>query len=105
MNNLTRRNIRYICFRLQTEASGGDASIGNGIMTHAKEIKKHMESQSNFGGWKNFGITWDVDNKAFLVVVLLTKSIESEWNIVVESEAKELPKTKEKKKNGGKTHI
>jgi hypothetical protein len=102
MDKLTRRNIRYICFRIQTEVSGGEKVKEEGILTHADEVKMHMESQSHFGGWDNFGVTWDVDEKAFLVVVLLKKSIESEWNEVVVKNAKEFPV---KKKNGAEADI
>jgi hypothetical protein len=102
MDKLTRRNIRYICFRIQTESKGGENAEGEGILSHADEVKNHMESQSHFGGWDNFGVTWDVDEKAFHVVVLLKKSIESEWNEVVIKEAKDLPVAKT---NGSKTNI
>jgi hypothetical protein len=104
MDKLKRKNIRYICFRLQTEARGGEQAKGEGILAHADEVKRHMESQSNFGGWGNFGVTWDVDEKAFHVVVLLKKSIESEWNEVVIKEAKEFP-VEIKKKSGSKANL
>jgi len=82
MEELTRRNIRYICFRLKSEMLGESEAVGDGIMEHVLEVKEHMESQDKFGGWDKFGITWDVDEISFLVVVALTKSLESEWNNV-----------------------
>lgn len=99
MNDLTRRNVRYICFRLRTEALGGVKATGDGILTHVQEIKDHMSEQSYFGGWEKFGVTWDVDEKAYLVVVLLIKSLESEWNAVVKENAIDLPTPEDVKKN------
>ncbi len=91
MDKLTRRNIRYICFRLKTEALEGIEAVGDGIMEHVAEVKEHMADQSDFGGWEKFGVTWDVDEKAHLVVVLLKRSHESAWNKVVAKQAKDLP--------------
>lgn len=99
MEELTRRNIRYICFRIQT-ALGGGAKIDkdeNGIMQYAEDIKKHMESQEDFGGWDRFGKTWDADDKSPLVIVARTSSIQSQWNTILKEEVKELPVEKEKK--------
>ena len=92
MDELTRRQIRYICFRLQIEAEGGNkAKKDNGPLKFIDEIKEHIETQADFGGWEKFGKTWDVDGKAPLVVVIRTSSIQTEWNKIVETEAKELP--------------
>lgn len=96
MNDLTRRNIRYICFRLQTEAEGGPKAKREkaGVMSHVDKIKKQMESQEEFDGWKKFAKTWDVGEKAKLVAVNRTSSIQSNWNKVLKKQAKELPKEK-----------
>lgn len=91
MRDLTKRNIRYICFRLKDIADGGAPMTSGGLMEYSDEVKSHMESQSDFGGWNNFGKTWDVDKKAFLVVVLRTSSIQSEWDKIVADEAQDLP--------------
>lgn len=91
MDKLTRRQIRYICFRTQTEEAGG-AKVGK--LEFASDVKKHMESQDEFDEWKNFAKTWDVGDKAPLVVVLRTSSIQTDWNKVLKEEAKELPKEK-----------
>ena len=99
MDELTRRKIRYICFRLQIEAEGGNkAKKDNGPLKFIDEIKEHMETQADFVGWEKFGKTWDVDEKAPLVVVIRTSSIQTEWDKVVEAEAKELPVEPKKKK-------
>lgn len=99
MDKLTRRNIRYICFRLQTEADGGPkAEIEEtGIMSYVDEVKNLMEGQPEFEGWKKFGKTWDVDEKNPLVAVNRLSSIQNDWNKVLKKEAKELPVTKTKK--------
>jgi len=93
MDNLTRRNIRYICFRIQTEAEGGNKATveETGVMSHVEEVKKHMEEQEEFGGWNKFAKTWDIDEKAKLVAVNRTSSIQSEWNKVLKKQAKNLP--------------
>ena len=89
MKNLTKKQIRYICFRLQIEDDGGNKAKKDSLhLKFVNEVKTHMEKQDNFDGWKNFGRTWDVGEKAFLVAVLRTSSIESDWNDVVEKEAK-----------------
>lgn len=94
ITDLTRRQIRYICFRLQTQAEeGGPVASGNesGPMSLVHEIKKHMESQDDFGEWKMFAKTWDVDEKSPLVVVKRTSSIYTNWNNVLKKGAKDLP--------------
>ena len=112
MDQLTRRNIRYICFRIQSEQSGGvTAPIeSSGIMAHIEEVKAHLEEQDGFGGWDKFAKTWDVDEKYPLVVVGRRSSIQTEWKKVLEKNAKELPPSDTTspmlltKKNGRKRH-
>lgn len=93
MNNLTRHDVRYICFRLQTEAEGGAKAKleKTGVMSYVDKIKKQMESQEEFGGWKKFAKTWDVDEKAKLVAINRTSSIQSDWNKILKKQAKDLP--------------
>lgn len=98
MDELTRRNVRYLCFRLKDEALGGVEATGDGILVHVDEVKEHMSEQSDFGGWDKFGITWDVDVKSHFVVVTLKRSLESEWNAVVKKNAIDLPLQLEVKK-------
>lgn len=112
MDQLTRRNIRYICFRIQAEVSGGvTAPIEpTGIMQHVEEVKAHLEEQDGFGGWNRFGVTWDVDEKYPLVVVGRKSSIQTEWKKTLEKNAKDLPTpdtntpTLLTKSNGRKRH-
>lgn len=95
MDKLTRRNIRYICFRIQTEVNGGAKAEKEkeGIMQFVDEVKEHMEEQEDFGGWDKFGKTWDVDDKSPLVAVNRTSSIQTNWNKILKKQAKKLPAT------------
>ncbi len=92
MEKLTRRQFRYICFRLANEALGGAAAdkTDRGVMKYVDKVKAHVEGQEDFGGWDKFGKTWDMDTKAHLVVVLLQRSNASAWNDVLKKEAKTL---------------
>lgn len=99
IEDLTRRQIRYLCFRLQTEIDGGNKATQEteGTMSFVGLIKEHMEDQDEFGGWKNFAKTWDVDHKSPLVTVKRSNSIHSEWNRVLRKLAQELPPQEPKK--------
>ena len=100
MNELTKRNIRYICFRIQTELGGGAKANKerDGIMQFVGDVRNHMESQKDFDGWGNFAKTWDVDEKSPLTVILRKSSIQNNWNNFLKRQAKELPTEKEQKK-------
>lgn len=93
IKNLTRRQIRYICFRLQTEAEGGNAADREhaGVMSFVAKVKNHMESQDDFGGWKMFAKTWDVDERSPLVVIKRNSSIYTDWNKILKKEARDFP--------------
>lgn len=93
MKDLTRRQIRYICFRLQNEAEGLSKAIPQktGVMQYVDKIKEHMEEQDDFGGWKMFAKTWDVDEKSPLVVIKRTSSIYTDWNKILKKGAKDMP--------------
>lgn len=103
MKNLTRRQIRYICFRLRSAANGGPQieQEETGVMSYVDQVKEHMESQKDFGGWNKFGKTWDVDEKAHFVVVLRLKSIDSEWDTVIEENAIDFPEIAMQKEREG----
>jgi hypothetical protein len=94
LEDLTRRQIRYICFRLQTEfETGKTISVPKtGFLSLIEEVKKHMEEQEDFSDWSKFAKTWDVDEKSHLVVVNRRSSIYSDWNKVLKEETKEIPK-------------
>ena len=84
---MTRRQTRYWFFRFQTELEEGGTSA-NGAPTG---LKQHYEAHPHFGGWKSFGVTWDLDKKDLEVIVPLRYSLESEWNREVSASARELP--------------
>lgn len=94
MDNLTRRQLRYICFRIQSEVVDKVAMNREGVLIHAPDVREHMEEQEYFGGWDKFGKTWDVDEKAHFVIVPLKRSLESAWNKVIKKNAKPLPSIK-----------
>jgi hypothetical protein len=100
LENLTKRQIRYICFRLQTEALGGAKAKTEkeGPMSLTDEVKSHFEDQEDFGGWERFAKTWDVDEASPLVAVRRTSSIYTNWNRALKKETQELP-TKALKKS------
>ena len=93
MDKLTRREIRYVCFRLQTEADGGAVALvaDSGPMLFVHEIEAHMMKQDGFDNWANFAKTWDVGALAPLVVVIRNMGIQSEWAEVLKAEAKPWP--------------
>ncbi|MFZ2202243.1 MAG: hypothetical protein WAV56_02490 [Microgenomates group bacterium] len=93
IEDLTRHEIRYLCFRLQTEADGGNPATkeSEGILSLVDRIKDHFEDQDDFGGWRNFAKTWDVDHKSYLVAVKRVSSIHSEWNHVLKKQTHDLP--------------
>ena len=95
IEQLSRRQVRYWCFRWQNEATGGagaqDAPAG---------LKAHFESQQFFqaiGGWAGFAAQWDVSRQPPWEIVPRDKSVAQEWLEVVTQNAKELP-TKPKRK-------
>jgi hypothetical protein len=78
--------VRYLCFRIQTEALGGApaADIPEGF-------KEHYEMQNRFTGWKNFACNWDIDTENPKKVVYRKFTIYEEWNAVLRSVVPELP--------------
>lgn len=109
---ITRKQLRYWCYRLKTESDGGADSDA------PQEISDFLESKEIWpltGGWSNFSVTWDINdplgekpeayNQAQMSkrveqnienfdIVARTKPIEDMWNSHLQSVAKEMPKTK-----------
>ena len=85
MDNLTKRQIRYWCFRFRTEAEGGVSADGAPI-----GLKEHFEELEWFSEWKDFSLTWDVKEDSPLEMIRLKENAEDEWQKVVEANAKEL---------------
>jgi muconolactone delta-isomerase len=74
-----RKQVRYMLYRIQTEALGGPAA------DDTDNIKEKFESLPMFGGWRFFGITWDVAHDDPFRVVSRDHSVQDEWEAVVAS--------------------
>lgn len=72
-----RKDIRYNLYRIKTESEGGPASGIN------PEFIKHFESDSLFGGWRLFSITWDVAINCPMQCLHRDHSKEEEWDELV----------------------
>lgn len=86
MENLTRRKVRYWCFRFKTEKLGGDPANDS-----PDGLREHFENLEWFDSWLNFGITWDVRDDNPLVLSKLKLSHDESWINTLKSETKELP--------------
>lgn len=91
---LSRRDVRYWCFRFQTELDGGVKAKGA-----PRGLKKYMEHQEEFRGWNEFAKTWDVSHTQSLVVIERYFSVWEQWEAKLRREAKPLP-AMEQKENG-----
>ena len=87
LSNLNRKQIRYSCFRLATEANGG--AVAEGL---PEGLKEHFEELPWFSGWKNYGITWDVSAETPLTMIPLKLSLEKAWEMEALGFSRELPK-------------
>jgi hypothetical protein len=84
--NLPRRQVRYWCFRFKTEADGGVSAQGA-----PRGLKQRLEKEDAFEGWKNFAVTWDVDEDEPLVAIPRNFSVWEEWGRTLERVVKPLP--------------
>jgi hypothetical protein len=69
-----RHNIRYACFRMQSEVCEGRTAEPE---HHA--IAKTIEGLPGFGGWEKFADTWDVSTPDPITLVPRKWSIHQEW--------------------------
>ena len=76
---LTKRQIRYLLFRLRTEELGG----AKAPTKFPRGFKKTFTDQSKFRGWVGFSVSWDVDDDSPWTIVFREKSIEEEWNAIL----------------------
>lgn len=74
MASLTRRKVRYLCFRLKTEAEGGEPAP-----ELPAAFKETFEGQELFRGWAAFGVSWDVGKEDFWSITLLKESLAKKW--------------------------
>lgn len=82
---LGRRAVRYRLYRIKA----GDPLATDGL-------KAHLESQDEFDGWHNFGVTWDVGDEGpwpegHFVAVHLSESLEAQWQRKLLGLVRELP--------------
>lgn len=89
IDSLSRKQVRYWLFRKQNEVNGGSKAKGA-----PKGLFGRFEDQAVFqlaGGYKNFGVTWDIDRSDKFTIVARSKSIQDEWNDHLEQFAKPIP--------------
>lgn len=75
-----RKELRYKCYRMRTEATEGP-SPPNGF----REAVAHLETMKGFDGWKNFAITWDISMEDITKIVSRQFSEFEEWDRVVKA--------------------
>jgi hypothetical protein len=97
---LTRRNVRYLCFRLRTEAEGGNAAP-----ELPEGFKETFEEQENFRGWAAFGVSWDVDENDQWLAVILKESLARQWERTLLQKVPVFPGLEELDKNGRQSII
>ena len=95
LEKLTRRKVRYWCFRFHTEAIDGvdssDAPEG---------LKEKFEEMEWFQGWDKFGVSWDISEEDNFRIVPRKTSIHQDWDKVIMSKFPVLPL-----ENIEKTHL
>ena len=86
MFDLTRKRVRYFCFRIQNEVEGGAPApeIPEGF-------KEYFEEQELFTGWENFAATWDVTKDDPFKLYKRRFTIHEEWNATLRAVVPELP--------------
>jgi hypothetical protein len=72
-----RKKIRYKLYRCRTEAEGKCGSGTN------DEFREKFQTHPLFGGWKFFGVTWDVAFDDPYRIVHKDKSEQQEWDELV----------------------
>ena|SRR3989344_4561556 len=92
MDKLTKRQVRYWCFRFRTEDEGGAKADGA-----PRGLKNHFEDLEWFSDWKDFSLIWDVKEDSPLEIRRLKENAEDEWQKIVEKNAKVLVVHKGKK--------
>jgi len=86
VRELGRRKVRYRLYRIQA-----------GDLVDSKDgLKAHFESQDEFDGWHNFGVTWDTGDEGewpegHFLAVPLAESLEAQWQKTVLGLVKDFP--------------
>lgn len=81
------RRVRYICYRLRTEADGG-AEAGDAV---PEGFREHYEAQEWFLGWGEFARRWDVARQDPSLAVPRKHTETQEWHTLVLSKTPILP--------------
>lgn len=79
-----RKDVRYRLYRVQKEKEGKFRSDAD------EDFVKHFEKDPNFGGWKWFGFNWDVRLDNPWVCIHREKSLQQEWDDVVQAKYPQL---------------
>ena len=74
LKDLTKRQIRYLCFRLRTEAQGGVKADNI-----PKGFKENFEKQECFTSWDKFGDNWDINISNPTQAISRNATIHQEW--------------------------
>lgn len=82
----SRHDLRYACFRIQTEIRGGNKATADQWL-----LALPLESIEGFGGWRDFAETWDVAGVWPTTLVARKWSIYQEWCQTMERTAVALP--------------
>ena len=82
---LGRRKLRYRLYRIKT-----------GTPLQDDGLKAHFESQPQFDGWHNFGVTWDTGASGtwpdgHFTAVPLRESLEAAWQKTLLGLVQDLP--------------
>lgn len=72
-----RKKIRYRLRRIQTAFNGGPAA------EDTEGLKEQFEAMKYFGGWRDYGRTWDVDLVDPMLIVHRDFTVEEEWETLV----------------------
>jgi hypothetical protein len=108
-SEMTKKDIRYLLFRIRTEAEGATKAP-----PLPRGFKKGFEEQEHFDGWERFGITWDVIPADPWTTYRREKSLLQEHEEEMLAKVPVLPsllgsrgldEEKEKVKNGRQSHL
>lgn len=89
---MTRRQTRYWFFRLHQVALEVEGVSTEDI---PEGFAAEWEAHPYFGGWENFGVSWDLAPDSADTIVPLRYSLEQEWNREVSASARDLPTANE----------
>lgn len=84
---LSRRNIRYWCFRFQTALRDTTSSLEGAPVG----LKDHFEALDWFSTWETFAVQWDVGSDDPFSITPLREDPNTAWNTILLAEAKVLP--------------